>query len=527
MKLVLLSLLFINTICFSQTIQSQKTFGTGFDETNYNSKVYDNHLYLFVTPETAGLSQDKTVAGFNFYDGWFVKMDINFNAIDQFVFGGNSGDSGIDFVKCDNGDFILLLSSSSDSSGNKSTASFGAIDFWVIRISNSGNIIWQKSIGGNLEELGNKILKISDNRYLISGTSTSLISGNKTVPTNGLFDIWSVFIDGQGNILSQSSYGGSSAEFFGDVYYIDNSNQIVYSVNSSSPPSGNKTTNLTGYKDAWIFTTDTLGNMLNQVSYSTGSNTEVYSFSISSNGSKILVSIDSDVNLGGDKTVPGFGDYDAWVVFLDLNLNELDQKVYGGSGSDGIQNFYNDGLNFILACTSTSPIGGNKTETNFGSGDAWIVCIDANGNILWQKTAGGSGNEKVRTAGKSGSDQYVIVCNSLSGISGNKTVPLYVSGSSDLWLFKLNSTLDVQTIQHEMDLIVAPNPFEDEVTFSWNKNQEKVVLEILDVQGKIMDKRIILNGSAVKWSSENLTSGVYFYQITTNSGSNIGRIVKR
>jgi len=177
MKLVLLSLLFINTICFSQTIQSQKTFGTGFDETNYNSKVYDNHLYLFVTPETAGLSQDKTVAGFNFYDGWFVKMDINFNAIDQFVFGGNSGDSGIDFVKCDNGDFILLLSSSSDSSGNKSTASFGAIDFWVIRISNSGNIIWQKSIGGNLEELGNKILKISDNRYLISGTSTSLILG--------------------------------------------------------------------------------------------------------------------------------------------------------------------------------------------------------------------------------------------------------------------------------------------------------------------------------------------------------------
>jgi len=155
------------------------------------------------------------------------------------------------------------------------------------------------------------------------------------------------------------------------------------------------------------------------------------------------------------------------------------------------------------------------------------VCIDANGNILWQKTAGGSGNEKVRTAGKSGSDQYVIVCNSLSGISGNKTVPLYVSGSSDLWLFKLNSTLDVQTIQHEMDLIVTPNPFEDEVTFSWNKNQEKVVLEILDVQGKIMDKRIILNGSAVKWSSENLTSGVYFYQITTNSGSSIGRIVKR
>jgi len=358
MKLVLLSLLFINTICFSQTIQSQKTFGTGFDETNYNSKVYDNHLYLFVTPETAGISQDKTVAGFNNKDGWFVKMDLNFNTLDEFVFGGTSLDNAIDFVKCENGDFILLLSSNSDSSGNKTSDIIGIVDNWVIRIDSLGGIIWQKLFGGIDEEYGFKILKISESRFAITGSSSSGISGNKTTTSFGLHDIWSVFIDGQGNILSQSSYGGSSAEWLGDVCYIDNSNQIVYSVNSSSPPSGNKTTNLTGYKDAWIFTTDTLGNMLNQVSYSTGSNTEVYSFAISSNGSKILVSIDSDVNLGGDKTVPGFGDYDAWVVFLDLNLNELDQKVYGGSGSDGIQNFYNDGLNFVLACTSTSPIGG-------------------------------------------------------------------------------------------------------------------------------------------------------------------------
>jgi hypothetical protein len=67
------------------------------------------------------------------------------------------------------------------------------------------------------------------------------------------------------------------------------------------------------------------------------------------------------------------------------------QKVYGGNQNDvlvSIKQINNKG--YVLAGVSKSDISGNKTETNRGLEDYWIVKIDSQGTIDWQKTIGGN-----------------------------------------------------------------------------------------------------------------------------------------
>jgi len=62
-------------------------------------------------------------------------------------------------------------------------------------------------------------------------------------------------------------------------------------------------------------------------------------------------------------------------------------RTFGGSGGDYLYSLQqtSDG-GYILGGFSNSLVSGNKTSTNNGSNDFWIVKIDASGNKQWDKT---------------------------------------------------------------------------------------------------------------------------------------------
>jgi hypothetical protein len=526
-----IAILLFPTILFSQvqTISNQKTFGTDYEDAT-TFKVIDGFIYSINRPASPGISQDKTIAGFGSKDGWFVKMDLSFNILNQDVYGGNGLDVGIDFEKCSNGDFLILFWSYSDVDGNKTVASFGSSDYWLIRVDSVGNILWQKTYGGSDKETASKIIKLNENRFVLFGTSRSSISGNKTVANYGTENGWAVYIDGQGNILNQFVYGGTQVDRLGGIKLNSDSTRLVYSLISNSPVSGNKTVSLKGFADTWVFTTDTLGNILSQVAYSNGPGiTEVRDIEFNDNN-EIFIAMDGLPGIVGDKIISGFGgpNYgDAWLVKLDVNLNELNQFVFGGTSEEILRSLTRDGSNIILCIESVSGIGGNKTESNFGQGDNWIVCIDPNGQILWQKTVGGLDQEDYFTLKKSNPNEYIVASYSFSGISGNKTVPFYVSGVADTWLYKLTTTLSIEENDKANLFSVSPNPFEDKISFSWNKETHDVQIQIFNASGQAIETIKSVNDNFYQWSANDLPSGVYFYTISSNKGVSQGKIVKR
>ena len=89
-------------------------------------------------------------------------------------------------------------------SGNKTTILTGSTsenDFWALKMNLNGDIIWQKSYGGNGSDGISNLDGTLDGNYVLAGISNSDISGDKTENSKGDDDIWIIKINENGTIL--------------------------------------------------------------------------------------------------------------------------------------------------------------------------------------------------------------------------------------------------------------------------------------------------------------------------------------
>jgi hypothetical protein len=144
----------------------------------------------------------------------------------------------------------------------------------------------------------------------------------------------------------------------------------------------------------------------------------------------------SDVS--GTKTSASFGSGDFWVVKLDANGNKQWDRSCGGTNLDRIHSLQqtSDG-GYILGGISFSDASGTKTSPNSGASDYWIVKIDANGNKQWDKSFGGTSNEVLHSVQQTSDGGYILGGSSLSTVSGTKTSSNL--GSSDYWIVKIDA----------------------------------------------------------------------------------------
>ena len=90
----------------------------------------------------------------------------------------------------------------------------------------------------------------------------------------------------------------------------------------------------------------------------------------------------------------------------------------------------------MIACRSGSPIDGNKTAPQIGSNDFWVVKTDANGNIQWQETYGGSAAEDFKGVSQTSDGGYILVGDSGST---NGDVSEAARGLTDYWMIKIDA----------------------------------------------------------------------------------------
>jgi hypothetical protein len=141
-----------------------------------------------------------------------------------------------------------------------------------------------------------------------------------------------------------------------------------------------------------------------------------------------------------------------FVIFILLNLFSINiyaqnltisnQKSIGGNGEDvlpfTIKSPTNDG--YFMIGNSTSGISGDKTDTNRGFSDIWLVKTDLDFNVLWDKTYGGDGIDQSYGAIIENNKIYIFAT-STSSISGEKTTQIFGAPEfADLWLLCLDLT---------------------------------------------------------------------------------------
>ncbi|QRR00820.1 CBM96 family carbohydrate-binding protein [Dyadobacter sandarakinus] len=107
------------------------------------------------------------------------------------------------------GGYMLIGNSDYSIGGDKTQDSKGQKDYWIVKINAEGIKIWDKTYGGSGNETAYDIYETNVGGYLITGISDSPVSGDKTEVTNGITDAWIVKITDTGTIQWQRTLGGS------------------------------------------------------------------------------------------------------------------------------------------------------------------------------------------------------------------------------------------------------------------------------------------------------------------------------
>ena len=170
----------------------------------------------------------------------------------QQSYGGTGLDYG-DFVRptSDGGYIISGMTSSNDGdvvgwhpgySGGSPQA-----DAWVVKIDDSGNLRWQKTLGGSSEDMAHCVQQTSDGNYVVAGYTYS--TDGDVTGSHGGNEYWVVKLDANGNVEWQKTLGGTGLDLGG---YVQQTNDGGYIVAGGSYSWDGDVTGNHGNNDYWI-----------------------------------------------------------------------------------------------------------------------------------------------------------------------------------------------------------------------------------------------------------------------------------
>ncbi len=285
--------------------------------------------------------------------------------------------------------------------------------------------------------LKNHLIIAGDCNYTgINGDKTSM--GCPSNPSN--YDSWILMTDQNLNKIWDQTLGGTKRdEVHGIASGINNTLIITGETNSDS--SCNISTHTRGYPDFIWYMLDSSGNKLMENRYGSN-NIEVGGKTLRCRNKDYLIFGGSTGGVSGDKTTPGYGGSDLWLVRTDSLGNKLWDQTYGGSTNEPVNStvYYTlleSASTDLLLCGYTGgSLNGTITVPGFGQGDAWITKTDNQGNQLWDKMFGGTNNEYIGSVLEL-QDSYMLLGSSNSKTGG--TISDTGIANYDVWLIKIDT----------------------------------------------------------------------------------------
>jgi len=143
------------------------------------------------------------------------------------TFGGSNIDQAVAIVKSDDNAYVVVGTTNSidgDITDKTTTDS----DYWILKISEIGELIWNRTFGGSNDDVATNISKTSDGGYIVSGYSRSNdgdVSGNA-----GFHDYWILKLDANGNKVWDKTFGFSGSDQAFDVFQTKDGGYFVKSL---------------------------------------------------------------------------------------------------------------------------------------------------------------------------------------------------------------------------------------------------------------------------------------------------------
>lgn len=415
------------------------------------------------------------------FDFWIIRTDERGNKIWDKTYGGSGDDKLYDLQETSDGGWILGGISYSNKSGEKSENSRGGYDFWVIKIDISGNLEWDKTIGGKADDKLYSIQQTQDGGYILGGWSASDISGEKSQSNRGIQDYWVVKLDEVGNIIWDKTLGGNNLDELRAVKQTTDGGYILGGW-SASDIGDEKSENNRGGNDYWIVKIDGFGNKQWDKTFGGSANDHLPSegLQLTRDGGYILGG-SSFSGKNGDKSEMSRGTPDYWVVKTDALGNKQWDKTIGGYLWDDLRTVHQtaDG-GYMLGGFSNSRIGYEKSENSYGGNDYWIVKIDSTGRKEGDKIFGGTREDNLLHFLATPDGGYILGgASSSSRDYYDKTQN--ARGGYDFWIVKLGCPPSALIIppQASVDLcgkesILLTADASQGVKFQWYKDQQKI-----------------------------------------------------
>lgn len=218
-------------------IQWQKTFGSLYD---------DDGSQIRQTPDGNYIA----IGTYNFLPGntsdfWVLKLDPSGNIIWQKMMGGSSRETPYDIQITNDGGYIMT--GYTQSSDGDVTGSHGQGEVWTVKLNSLGNIEWEKTFGGTSSDYGEAIKQTLDGGYIIAGIAQS--ANGDVIGNHGIHDFWLIKTDVSGNIQWQKTLGGSSMDTARDIVQTSDDSYVV--VGGTFSTNGDVVGNH-GSLDGWI-----------------------------------------------------------------------------------------------------------------------------------------------------------------------------------------------------------------------------------------------------------------------------------
>jgi len=385
-------------------------------------------------------------------------------------------------------------------------------DAWFIKLDSLGNIQWQKCLGGSGIDAATSIIQTSDGGYAVTGTTTSNdgdMSGN-----HGNYDEFVIKLSSSGVIQWQKCYGGRNGDWGVSIIQTYDGGYITAGWTGSNDE-GSFINH--GHTDIYIVKIDSLGNLQWQKCYGGSFNDEGFCILQTADRGYVFIGYtqSSDGEVSGYHGVNQ--DADAWLVRIDSIGKILWQRSLGGSRNDVGSSIIQPSDGGFIIAGSTASIDGDVIRDD--PGGVWILKLNSSGIIQWQRCLGGNKGLDNGTSIIQTNDGGYALAGITSSNDGDVSGLHYFSNgapSSDIWVIKLSPAIidKVESTTPEQSLHQPyPNPSTGEVRIDISSSLIPQKLDFFDALGNRCYPQYTLENNIALVNVQSLASGIYMVKV--------------